>query len=536
MSDIRELPLAQIITDAGTQFRVGLDTATVEDYAAEMKAGAVFPAVTVYADDGDDGDGNRFYLADGFHRIAAALRLERETFPAEVLPGGLRAAQLKALGANGGHGLRLTNDDKRKAVLFALRDPELRELSQREIARLCGVTQAAVSKINAEINPKVDNRYQQPEHIIADMKADDRAKFLKFMNSSHSGPDGRERKRYQKYGLIVTNGGVSEKTPMAFRIQEALSEDPFTALELELMKWGRAKNDYRYYVYDFGHVKPVVEKLYEAGGWVYENYIGGYEQEKWALLLVTKEYVQLHRVSVPEKRWDGSEYDKEYEFFHITKKGCELLGREAIQITPPPTREDVIASAKEKEEELERQRLARIAERRAQADPESEAAEERRLIRVNLNAARERIERAEWLTIDDTLISLIEQLAQAIEAAPVVAVEAPAAPEATPEPRSTNPALAFVYEQQAETGAWVPLLSIAHDHHLHLASALTAGHVSELIRTSPVSRTLVKWYAVSSAGAAALGKPALPELVEPPAGEFPAAALVAAGQGDERSI
>ena len=68
---------------------------------------------------------------------------------ADVRDGSRRDAILYSLSANANHGLRRSNDDKRKAVVFALRDPELRQLSQRKIAKLCGVTQAMVSKVRS---------------------------------------------------------------------------------------------------------------------------------------------------------------------------------------------------------------------------------------------------------------------------------------------------------------------------------------------------------------------------------------------------
>jgi hypothetical protein len=60
------LPLDSIRIDGGTQPRSVLNFDTIDDYAEAMKAGAKFPAVTVYY------DGEIYWLGDGFHRHRAS--------------------------------------------------------------------------------------------------------------------------------------------------------------------------------------------------------------------------------------------------------------------------------------------------------------------------------------------------------------------------------------------------------------------------------------------------------------------------------
>lgn len=64
----KKLKLSEIVTDAGTQVRAGLNEATVADYAEALAGGAKFPPVVVFH------DGSRYVAADGFHRIHAASR------------------------------------------------------------------------------------------------------------------------------------------------------------------------------------------------------------------------------------------------------------------------------------------------------------------------------------------------------------------------------------------------------------------------------------------------------------------------------
>lgn len=135
------LPLAAIRTDGGTQPRSMIDTSTVEEYAEAMNNGAKFPAITVFF------DGQDYWLADGFHRLNAALKLNWLELPAEVHQGTQRDAILFSVGVNATHGLRRTNADKHRAVERLLRDVEWSKWSNSEIARRCAVSEGFVRKI-----------------------------------------------------------------------------------------------------------------------------------------------------------------------------------------------------------------------------------------------------------------------------------------------------------------------------------------------------------------------------------------------------
>ena len=106
---------------------------TVEDLRAAIDGGATPDPVLVFH------DGTDYWLADGFHRVAARAKVGRLTVKAEVRQGTRRDAVLYACGANATHGLRRTNADKRRAVETLLRDEEWSQWSDREIARRCGV-------------------------------------------------------------------------------------------------------------------------------------------------------------------------------------------------------------------------------------------------------------------------------------------------------------------------------------------------------------------------------------------------------------
>ena len=146
------LRLDLIRTDGGTQTRAEVREDVVREYADAMTDGATFPAVTVFY------DGSEYWLADGFHRYAAARLLNWLEIDADVRQGTLQDAQWHSLGANKAHGLRRTRADVERAIKFALLHPEVipsGENSDRGIARHIGCSAPTVGKYRAELGLSV---------------------------------------------------------------------------------------------------------------------------------------------------------------------------------------------------------------------------------------------------------------------------------------------------------------------------------------------------------------------------------------------
>jgi len=146
MKDTKTLNLKAIRIDGGTQARAELSTETVTHYVEALADGAEFPPVVVFH------DGAEHWLVDGFHRYFAYTQAGRASIPAEVHAGTVRAAILFACGTNNRHGLPRTNADKRKAVSTLLADAEWKTWSDREIARLCAVSNTFVSNFRASLS------------------------------------------------------------------------------------------------------------------------------------------------------------------------------------------------------------------------------------------------------------------------------------------------------------------------------------------------------------------------------------------------
>jgi len=154
--EILEMDLAvdNILASAATQVRKKLDKDTIDSYVEDMQNGAIFPRLTVFA----EAEGDRYILADGFHRHHAYVNAEAVTCPVEVREGGLHEALMFALQANGEHGLRRNNADKRNAVEIALKDPEISALQIIEIADICRVNERTVRRIRDDMDLNIGKR------------------------------------------------------------------------------------------------------------------------------------------------------------------------------------------------------------------------------------------------------------------------------------------------------------------------------------------------------------------------------------------
>lgn len=148
---MKTIAINNIRLDGGTQPRAAISNEVVADYAVHMADGDKFPPITVFY------DGERYWCADGFHRIHASKRVGFTEIDADVKQGTVRNAILYSVAANRTHGLRRTNADKKRGVLALLNDSEWTKWSDRKIADACGVSQPFVS----ELRPKPsDNGYQ----------------------------------------------------------------------------------------------------------------------------------------------------------------------------------------------------------------------------------------------------------------------------------------------------------------------------------------------------------------------------------------
>lgn len=156
--EVEKIALTQIKLDGGTQSRAGINQETLAEYAHAWREGAKFPAVIVFY------DGESYWLADGFHRCLSARQAGLTEIDADIRQGTRRDAVLFSVGANASHGLRRTNEDKRRAVTTLLQDEEWKQWSDREIARRTGTHHDTVGRIRTELSGGI--RQIEPERKV----------------------------------------------------------------------------------------------------------------------------------------------------------------------------------------------------------------------------------------------------------------------------------------------------------------------------------------------------------------------------------
>jgi hypothetical protein len=210
-----QIAIKTIRRDGNTQSRVAIDRAVVKEYASLMKENNKFPPILLFF------DGTDYWLADGFHRLEAALLIGLERIAATIQKGAIRDAMLYSVGANAVHGLRRTSADKQKAVITLLEDREWSKWSDREIARRCGVHHQMVGKLRSSLDESSSERIYTTKHgTIATMKTTRASKeiqtekdFTDIANSFSDGTNSKAVNHFHKYQENDCSDSMEMLTP-----------------------------------------------------------------------------------------------------------------------------------------------------------------------------------------------------------------------------------------------------------------------------------------------------------------------------------
>jgi hypothetical protein len=207
------IPIEQVNCDPEVLPRDKLNQDAVQEYFEFLQVDKnLFPRLHVVATDGE------FLLVDGHHRLEAAKRAGLKEVGCFVHPGDRRRALLLSSSANIRNGLGRTPEDKRRAVMKLLNDPEWREWSDRQIAWYCGVSQPFVSGQRSKMRKLTDN-------VIGDSPAKVEDATRRYI-TKHGGPavmhlPARQRSRAvvacQPVQPLTTSGsrGASDAVPIA---------------------------------------------------------------------------------------------------------------------------------------------------------------------------------------------------------------------------------------------------------------------------------------------------------------------------------
>lgn len=128
------------------QVRERMNWDWVDELEGVIAAGGELPPIDVF----EKADGC-YLLVDGWHRFEAHRHLKRESIAATVHVGSERDALKFALGSNVTHGLKLSRADKRKVVERVLKDDEWSKFTLTKIAKMFGVSEDLVQKVEKEL-------------------------------------------------------------------------------------------------------------------------------------------------------------------------------------------------------------------------------------------------------------------------------------------------------------------------------------------------------------------------------------------------
>lgn len=228
----KELSLEDIEATPDLQSRMALNASVVKDYAEQFAiAGISIPAVTVFY------DGDKYWLADGFHRVAAFKSIGRKTIGANVYPGNRRDALLHSLGANAEHGLPRTKADKHRAVEIAVTDPEWGQWSDSELATRCKVSRPFVAKIRSSlVNVASEKAYKTKHGTVSTMKTANIGRGYSPQrpnNSDDGAPTPMSKEEELEMRLRETCDTANELHNENQRLRDAISVGQYEASEIE---------------------------------------------------------------------------------------------------------------------------------------------------------------------------------------------------------------------------------------------------------------------------------------------------------------
>jgi hypothetical protein len=154
--EVQRIKLSLIVNDIDLQSRASISSAVVEEYAESPDKD--FPPILVFVEEQFGVEvHDRYFPADGWHRILAGHKRGQDDIAAEIRVGTRRDAILFSCGANAKHGIHRTDADKRRAVQRLLDDPEWSTWSNVAIAKAAAVSAPFVLSLrkSMETNGKI---------------------------------------------------------------------------------------------------------------------------------------------------------------------------------------------------------------------------------------------------------------------------------------------------------------------------------------------------------------------------------------------
>jgi hypothetical protein len=141
---LKTIKIDTLELDPRLQWRDALCEEHVETMAEHLaEPGYHLPAIEIVK-------GEKDWVWNGFHRIAAYKKAGRKEIPVKITDGDFQKARKLSYGANGDNGLPRRRDEVARLVQSALK--EFPEMSDSEISKLCGVHHTTVGRARKKLS------------------------------------------------------------------------------------------------------------------------------------------------------------------------------------------------------------------------------------------------------------------------------------------------------------------------------------------------------------------------------------------------
>lgn len=140
------LALTAILVDLEVQSRVAMDMEHCRFLSGELAISGELKPILVFF------DGERYWLANGFHRYHVYVKAGRKQIRAIVKPGGRTEAIIESARVNDNASKGKTPEDKKRSLRMLLEFPEWRNKPAKELCDYVGLSRLTVVKQLAEFD------------------------------------------------------------------------------------------------------------------------------------------------------------------------------------------------------------------------------------------------------------------------------------------------------------------------------------------------------------------------------------------------
>ena len=199
---IEEISLANVYLDRETQVRATVSEETIQRYADAMENEECrdkFPPIILYRDNDDT-----LWLADGHHRVMAAIRRKFQSIHAIIRKGTKADAIWEAAKANSRNGLQFGRSDVCRAIRMIL--STCTKHSNRAIADLVGCSESYVRKLADEL--RTSAQLDLPEKTIG---KDGKSRPSKRNRMKSSNPTNKPKTQTNKTATPKTSNPESKR-------------------------------------------------------------------------------------------------------------------------------------------------------------------------------------------------------------------------------------------------------------------------------------------------------------------------------------